>query len=1014
MLSTLAVVASFTSQAAADVPDLPLSRGDIPLELHVHRRFGVVDGLPSGWINDVCQDDDGYVWIATENGLSRFDGLRFATFDTRSTPELSVNAIEALLPAANGDLWIGTTRGALRRRAGRPGRFEPLVGAEDIEVRALCARRSGGAWIGGRGGVWIANEDGTCAPLEGAPADVLSLCEDDFGVLWIGTDYGLYSLREGRITSEVGDGWYPIHALVDSADGIYLGTAYGVTRVGFDGSDRPVDGFPSGAVYDLHAAGDGAVYAAATNHVALISSEGVSALECRSIASAVWLDRERGLWVGYFRNAGLDRYDPPWTGVELEGRRSNCVIEDAQGRLWVGTNEGLLKRDGQAWTPVGPESGVDFMSVRAFARSRRDDLWVGGQAGIHRIDPGGRIERLSGDPLLEDMMVQALLEDSSGALWISRRSQPSFVLTPGGARILDEVGGIALEWFHEDEEGLVWAGNDLGVFKGSADGLEPVRQSDVPALSSASLAFFDADDGLWIATEFGLVQVADGRARSLSARDGLTADHVDRVACDANGNLWIGGRHGFSAYPLRRFEALNGEPTQSLASYWLPDHLSMSELWGGFSAPKAWLASDGVLYMCGELGILTVPPRPRPSGAKTSTVLIEEVDVDGDAIDWGEGVRFSSGVRRLNVRFAAPRIDRPNLAAVRYRLDGYESEWVQAGSSRVATYTGLRPGRYALYLAAGTGTEAVEALDPALSFEVTPRLWERRSVRILLPLGLLGLLMASLHSRARRAQLRNARLEREIEERERAEEEAARNWEQLSRVSRAASLGELTTSIAHEVKQPLFAIVSNARSAQRLLDADPPDPDEAREALDDIASDGVRASEIVDHIRALVRKEHKPLGRLDLADVVREAERLVRGEAVRQGCAVRTELARDVPPVEGDPVELQQVLINLILNGLQAMDESCSGPCEVLLRLHADDDRVILSVTDHGVGIEPSRAARMFEPFYTTKPQGTGMGLAMNRAIIERHGGAIFVESTPGHGSTFRIELDAVEAEEAR
>ena len=376
-------------------------------------------------------------------------------------------------------------------------------------------------------------------------------------------------------------------------------------------------------------------------------------------------------------------------------------------------------------------------------------------------------------------------------------------------------------------------------------------------------------------------------------------------------------------------------------------------------------------------------------------------------------LRLPSGPRRLSIRFSAPTFDAPEDVSARYRLAGYDSGWTLAGLGRTAVYTGLRPGRYTLEIQAARGGDDDPAPPFAMEIEVVPRLWERPGVQIAVPTLILLLLAFSLDRRSRRIRRHNAALEREVAERRRAQEVAGQRWEELVRVSRAASLGELTTSIAHEVKQPLFAIVSNAQTARELLGREPRDEDEVREALEDIASDGQRAAAIIDHIRGLVQKEHQPLERLDLNEIIGEVTRLVGPEADRRGVALHHDLAPALPAVEGDPVELQQVLINLVLNGIQAMDERRNGAAEVLLRTSSSNGSVRVDVKDHGVGIDADRAKRMFEPFFTTKPQGTGMGLAVNRAIVERHRGTISVDSSPGVGSTFTIELGAVAGPDA-
>jgi C4-dicarboxylate-specific signal transduction histidine kinase len=218
-------------------------------------------------------------------------------------------------------------------------------------------------------------------------------------------------------------------------------------------------------------------------------------------------------------------------------------------------------------------------------------------------------------------------------------------------------------------------------------------------------------------------------------------------------------------------------------------------------------------------------------------------------------------------------------------------------------------------------------------------------------------------------------------------------------------MGEMATSIAHEVNQPLFAIVSNAEMAKEFLDSERPDIEEVRDALTDIIGDGNRAARIVRHVRSLVNKEQPLAARLDLNQVVLDSLEIIRPEMRRRGLSIGSELAEDLPPVNGSQIGLQQVILNLLINGAQAMLDTSESPRELMLTTSAHDGFVELSVKDHGVGLDQETMDRCFDPFFTTKPQGMGMGLAINRTIIEAHGGSIWATPNEDQGATFRFQL---------
>ena len=217
-------------------------------------------------------------------------------------------------------------------------------------------------------------------------------------------------------------------------------------------------------------------------------------------------------------------------------------------------------------------------------------------------------------------------------------------------------------------------------------------------------------------------------------------------------------------------------------------------------------------------------------------------------------------------------------------------------------------------------------------------------------------------------------------------------------------LGELTASIAHEVNQPLGAMVANAAACTRWLAADPPETTKARRALESIAADGRRASEIIGRIRALVKRQAP---RKDLVDVnvkIAQVIELAADEIRRNDIVLRTELAEGLPRVDGDRVQLQQVLLNLILNAIDAMSPIQDRPRELTIASRPDDtDAVLVEVRDTGPGIDPEQAAQMFEPFYTTKSDGLGIGLSISRSIVEAHGGKLWVNANQPHGAIFRF-----------
>jgi len=255
----------------------------------------------------------------------------------------------------------------------------------------------------------------------------------------------------------------------------------------------------------------------------------------------------------------------------------------------------------------------------------------------------------------------------------------------------------------------------------------------------------------------------------------------------------------------------------------------------------------------------------------------------------------------------------------------------------------------------------------------------------------------------------------DVTERKRAEQERERLRQvqaDLAHLSRVTTMVELTASLAHEIKQPISAALTNARTCLRWLGRDTPDLPEASEAASRIVKDATRAAEIISRISLLFKKGVLQREPVDVNDVIREMIVLLRGEASRYSISIRIELAEDLPTVMADRVQLQQVFMNLMLNGIDAMKEA-SGGSELTIKSEADDGQVLISVRDTGVGLSPEQADQIFKAFFTTKDNGTGMGLPISRSIIESHGGRLWATGVPGSGATFQFTLPATMAAHA-
>src|SRR5689334_9692458 len=339
-------------------------------------------------------------------------------------------------------------------------------------------------------------------------------------------------------------------------------------------------------------------------------------------------------------------------------------------------------------------------------------------------------------------------------------------------------------------------------------------------------------------------------------------------------------------------------------------------------------------------------------------------------------------------------------------------------------YTDITPLFYAAIIISawfggmGPGILAVILAELSIDYYFVEPLYALRlgpkPLSFLIVFGVLAVLTSWMSSKRRRAEagLRQARDELETRVQERTKElrqanETLRERDaELTHVARVMTLGELTASIAHEVNQPLAAIVTNGNATLRWLGGATPNLSEARQAVERIIKDSYRASEVISRIRALVKKTPPRNDWVDLNELIVEVLALAQNEARRHRVSFNRELKQDLPRVYGDRVQLQQVILNLIMNGLEAIARSKDGARELSVSTDQDEaNNVVVAVRDSGEGLDPANSQRVFDAFYTTKAQGMGMGLAICRTIIESHGGRVWATANSPKGAIFQFSL---------
>jgi C4-dicarboxylate-specific signal transduction histidine kinase len=349
----------------------------------------------------------------------------------------------------------------------------------------------------------------------------------------------------------------------------------------------------------------------------------------------------------------------------------------------------------------------------------------------------------------------------------------------------------------------------------------------------------------------------------------------------------------------------------------------------------------------------------------------------------------------------------------RFRVEGVDADWVDSGAERTVDWSPPGPGLYRFLVKARNEDGVWSSAPAAVVLDVRPAWWQTTAFRLAASVAGALLALAVVRQRIRGIERRHAERVRVLEEQRRADERVSSLRLQLEHVSRVALAGELAASLAHEVRQPIGAIVNNAEAGRRNLARYLERPAELEQIFRDIVADGLRASEVVQGLRGFLGAAGPDAAAVDLSSLVREMLPLVRRELEDDRVQVDLALDQALPAVEGIRVQLGQVIVNLVLNACEALAKR-DGDRRITISTAARAGHVELAVSDNGPGLDPEVADRVFEPFVTTKPGGLGVGLAICRSIAERHGGHLSADTPPGGGLRMTLTLPAARPQGAQ
>ncbi len=704
-------------------------------------------GLPQTSIYTVAQTSDGYLWVGTESGLARFDGVRFTVYNRRNTKALPADYIARLLGARDGSLWIGTDSGLVHQKNGVWTTYTDRGGLSSNDIRALFEAGDGSLWVGtARGLDRLQNgKIQVYGSRDGLPGTmVTALKADSAGVLWIATDAGLARFDGRRFTAYTAlDGLTNnvLSALAIAPDGsVWMAAAHGqlarlmqgrvenesrtlinddINALLFDHDGNLWIGFESRGLARLH---NGA-----------LSLYGASNGLPGGTVESFFEDSEHNLWVGLFDSGLVQLRDGKFTTFgKPEGLSSNigwCGLQARDGSIWMATSTGGLDRilaDGTIRNYTNGER-QSSETIHSMLQTRDGAIWLGQRHGVLTRFLNGRFETFRYERSDENA-INSMLEDRDGSLIVGMYGSGVARFKDGKFEVIRGMGEIPA--LAESADGTLWAGTDgEGVIR-IKNGIATSFTKANGLLSDHILALdMDAQGVLWIGSSSGgLNRIENRRITSYTPDQGLFDSTVGNILEDNSGNLWMGSDNGVFRVAKSDLSDFANRRISSIHSvvYGTTDGLRSRETMQGGTG-TASKGPDGRLWFSTMSGLSVVDPAHAMDSDQALRVQIEEVSMNGKGADSAPAVRVGPRASRLEIQFTAPSFVAPGQIQFRYLLDGFDDHWSAASTRRSADYTNLPPGRYRFLVEASRdGNEWSAAAEP-LNLSVVPP-WYRTTL----------------------------------------------------------------------------------------------------------------------------------------------------------------------------------------------------------------------------------------------------------------------------------------------
>jgi ligand-binding sensor domain-containing protein len=837
------IVVSSLSLALLILSDSVLAQGHrtTPLTQYNIRSWSTKDGLPNDKIIAVYQSAQGYIWLASQEGLVRFDGAGFEIFDKKNTPAFPHSQVTGLIEDRDSTLWISTIRGILKYRKGK---FEPVQaerGVDSFIGNTLYIDRKGNCLVGTRTGILrVVNGVLTNFNLYGNPriGSVMAMCEDGEGLMWVGTSVGLKLLDNGQVRNTAGKGIPDkagISALCLGKDQtLWVGTLEGLysAKPGASRKFTNVSPLAGQIIRSLCEDKEGHLWVGTEQNglyryadgkfEVLTTREGLSADYILSLCE----DREGNIWAGTFYN-GVDeiwrgKFETYATNEGLAGPLVRAIAEDRNGTVWIGTESGLSRWKSGRVVSYTTKEGLPHDQIRSVHVDNRGTVWLGTRKGLSQFD-GKHFKNYFVKDGLSNEYARVVTEDFDGNIWIGYSAQGIDRLKDGKFTNMEKEGlpRFGIRVIHRGRNRTMWIGTDAGLIRWRDKKTTFYRgQAGLP--NDLFAIYEDADHTVWIGTYGdGLFRLKDEKITGITTKDGLYDDVVYQILEDDHQNFWMSSNRG--VFRVARQE-LNDVADKKIAkvvsvSYGTADGMKSNEC-NGNSQPAGIRSRDGRMWFPTTNGVAIINPSETGLNTVPPEVAIETLKVDSLSVDLEKQVSIGPGYSYLEIHYAGLSFTVPERVAFKFKLDGFDRDWRIAGSRRVAYYTNVPPGKYVFRVQARNNDEVWSKEGVALPIELKPYFYRTRYFY-----GLCGILLVAsvfLVYRARVALL----LQREQELKKRVDESIAQikilgglipicanckkirddkgYWNQLEKYLKEHSEAEFTHGICPECREELY------------------------------------------------------------------------------------------------------------------------------------------------------------------------------------------------------------------